>query len=135
MVETVVVTGHADKCGYVFAPENKAAGGTYLEWAHYRLCQAENMIIDAPSEVYNFFADELSGLWDRVQNAYDQIGAFAYNFSTGLVSHAIDLWHDVEDFAKRVAASVGGAFPSVLKWGEYIGIAALALAAIWLTEK
>lgn len=121
--EVINVTAPADPCGYVFAQENKAAGGTYLEWSHYYLCQAQNALASGPAHVWAWFKDEVAAAWSWLKNLW---ATGAHGFSAAAAS----LWSSVQGLFARVMTALSG--PAKIL--SYVLVGVLAVGAILVVD-
>lgn len=111
MVDVVTVSAQRDPCGSVFAEENKAAGGTTLEWAEYRLCQLTHFVSDPAVNLWDSFAGEISSLWDGLENLYLHAESGAWNAlssgTTWLISAIENLWAQAKAAAGALHTALG----------------------------
>lgn len=136
--EVINVTAPADPCGWVFAAENKAAGGTTLEWAHYRLCQATNWILSGPRELLDWFGREAADLWTRLRALPSQLTQGAGNAilraGNWVQGELQSLAGDIENFAGRVWSAVQSPLAAGTNALLWVGLAVLVIGGVWLTE-
>lgn len=111
-VETLTISAPRDPCGDVFAPENKAAGGTSLEWAHYYACQAEQYIVHLGDSAYATARTALDGVWADISSIYNTVTSApskVYDYFSDTLTTA---GNDISAWADGVQQRAA----SLLKW-------------------